>query len=248
MLPSWVAKPMRPTRHALQVELLKVQHWVQESGQKFVLLFEGRDAAGKGGTIKRFTEHLNPREARVVALNKPSDEERGQWYFQRYVKHLPTAGEMVLSPDGCIADVPADRLNGFPQPCCPHFPIRRAAIARLHRSLLGRPVRRLSSQNRPDRPAPAGVGLRGFNRGTNHIRTHHHTRATARWCIIDVAVFADAKTAQIMGVQLPFAVLQGLAGQAGPQNSGEQFGEQRHNPRLARHRYSWVYPASIRAA
>ncbi|KAG1647396.1 Polyphosphate:ADP/GDP phosphotransferase [Nymphon striatum] len=97
MLPSWVAKPMRPTRHALQVELLKVQHWVQESGQKFVLLFEGRDAAGKGGTIKRFTEHLNPREARVVALNKPSDEERGQWYFQRYVKHLPTAGEMVLS-------------------------------------------------------------------------------------------------------------------------------------------------------
>jgi polyphosphate kinase 2 len=75
---------------------LKVQHWVQETGQKFVMLFEGRDAAGKGGTIKRFTEHLNPREARVVALNKPTDKERGQWYFQRYIKHLPTSGEMVL--------------------------------------------------------------------------------------------------------------------------------------------------------
>lgn len=83
-------------KSALQVELLKVQHWVQDTGQKFVLLFEGRDAAGKGGTIKRFTEHLNPRAARVVALNKPTDEERGQWFFQRYVKHLPTAGEMVL--------------------------------------------------------------------------------------------------------------------------------------------------------
>ena len=68
---------------ALQVELLKVQLWVQETGKKFVLLFEGRDAAGKGGTIKRFMEHLNPRAARVVALNKPSDEERGQWFFQR---------------------------------------------------------------------------------------------------------------------------------------------------------------------
>ena len=81
---------------ALQVELLKVQHWVQETGQRFVLLFEGRDAAGKGGTIKRFTEHLNPRAVRVVALNKPTEEERGQWYFQRYIKHLPTSGEMVL--------------------------------------------------------------------------------------------------------------------------------------------------------
>ena len=80
----------------LQAELLKVQLWTQETGQKFVLLFEGRDAAGKGGTIKRFTEHLNPRTARVVALNKPTDEERGQWYFQRYIDHLPTAGEMVL--------------------------------------------------------------------------------------------------------------------------------------------------------
>ena len=75
----------------LQAELLKVQLWAQETGQKFVLLFEGRDAAGKGGTIKRFTEHLNPRLARVVALNKPTDEERGQWYFQRYINHLPTS-------------------------------------------------------------------------------------------------------------------------------------------------------------
>lgn len=81
---------------ALQVELLKVQHWVQETGQRFVMLFEGRDAAGKGGTIKRFTEHLNPRNARVVALNKPTQEERGQLFFQRYVKHLPTSGEIVL--------------------------------------------------------------------------------------------------------------------------------------------------------
>ena len=80
----------------LQVELLKVQRWVRRSGTRIVVLFEGRDAAGKGGTIKRFMEHMNPRSARVVALNKPSDVERGQWYFQRYVQHLPTAGEIVL--------------------------------------------------------------------------------------------------------------------------------------------------------
>jgi polyphosphate kinase 2 len=81
---------------ALQVELLKVQQWVKETGQKVVVLFEGRDAAGKGGTIKRFMEHLNPRGARVVALEKPTEQEQGQWYFQRYVEHLPTAGEIVL--------------------------------------------------------------------------------------------------------------------------------------------------------
>ena len=80
----------------LQAELLKVQLWAQDTGQKFVLLFEGRDAAGKGGTIKRFMEHLNPRAARVVALNKPTDEERGQWFFQRYISQLPTTGEMVF--------------------------------------------------------------------------------------------------------------------------------------------------------
>ena len=80
----------------LQAELLKVQLWAQETGQKFVLLFEGRDAAGKGGTIKRFMEHLNPRQARVVALNKPTWEEKGQWFFQRYISELPTVGEMVF--------------------------------------------------------------------------------------------------------------------------------------------------------
>jgi len=81
-------------KHLLQRELLKVQSWVKETGQRIVCLFEGRDAAGKGGTIKRFMEHLNPRAARVVALEKPTDRERGYWYFQRYIQHLPTTGEM----------------------------------------------------------------------------------------------------------------------------------------------------------
>lgn len=80
----------------LQIELLKMQKWVKQSGQRVVVIFEGRDAAGKGGTIKRFMEHLNPRGARVVALEKPSIEEKGQWYYQRYIKHLPTKGEIVL--------------------------------------------------------------------------------------------------------------------------------------------------------
>ncbi len=80
----------------LQVELLKFQNYVKEKGLKVLMIFEGRDAAGKGGTIKRITEHLNPRGARVVALEKPSDTERTQWYFQRYSKHLPSAGEIVL--------------------------------------------------------------------------------------------------------------------------------------------------------
>jgi polyphosphate kinase 2 (PPK2 family) len=80
----------------LQVELLKVQEWVKTTGQRIVLLFEGRDAAGKGGTIKRFTEHLNPRGARVVALEKPTDREKTQWYFQRYIEHLPSGGEIVF--------------------------------------------------------------------------------------------------------------------------------------------------------
>ena len=80
----------------LQVELVKAQNWVKTNNEKVVLIFEGRDAAGKGGTIKRFMEHLNPRTARVVALAKPGEKERGQWFFQRYIVHLPTNGEMVL--------------------------------------------------------------------------------------------------------------------------------------------------------
>ncbi len=100
----------------LQAELLKVQLWSQETGQKFVMLFEGRDAAGKGGTIKRFTEHLNPRSARVVALNKPTDEERGQWYFQRYIDHLPTAGEIVLYDRSWYNRAGVERVMGFCEP------------------------------------------------------------------------------------------------------------------------------------
>ncbi|SFL23023.1 polyphosphate kinase 2 [Shimia haliotis] len=100
----------------IQAELLKVQLWAQETGQKFVMLFEGRDAAGKGGTIKRFTEHLNPRAARVVALNKPTEEELGQWYFQRYVNHLPTAGEMVLYDRSWYNRAGVERVMGFCEP------------------------------------------------------------------------------------------------------------------------------------
>ena len=81
---------------ALQLELIKVQSWLQESGERVVIVFEGRDAAGKGGTISRFRQFLNPRQSRIVALSKPSDTERGQWYFHRYVAHMPTSGEMVL--------------------------------------------------------------------------------------------------------------------------------------------------------
>lgn len=97
----------------LQVELLKLQAWVKETGQKVVILFEGRDAAGKGGTIKRFMEHLNPRGARVVALEKPSEVERGQWYFQRYVQELPTAGEIVLFDRSWYNRAGVERVMGF---------------------------------------------------------------------------------------------------------------------------------------
>ncbi|MDT8410673.1 MAG: polyphosphate kinase 2 [Wenzhouxiangellaceae bacterium] len=100
----------------LQAELLKVQLWAQETGQKFVIIFEGRDAAGKGGTIKRFTEHLNPRFARVIALNKPSDRERSQWYFQRYVEHLPGAGEMVFYDRSWYNRAGVERVMGFCTP------------------------------------------------------------------------------------------------------------------------------------
>jgi polyphosphate kinase len=100
-------------KYRLQVELLKLQAWVKDSGQRVVILFEGRDAAGKGGTIKRFMEHLNPRGARVVALEKPSDVERGQWYFQRYVSHLPTAGEIVLFDRSWYNRAGVERVMGF---------------------------------------------------------------------------------------------------------------------------------------
>jgi polyphosphate kinase 2 len=100
-------------KYRLQVELLKLQAWVKETGQRVVILFEGRDAAGKGGTIKRFMEHLNPRGARVVALEKPSEVERGQWYFQRYVQHLPTAGEIVLFDRSWYNRAGVERVMGF---------------------------------------------------------------------------------------------------------------------------------------
>ena len=100
-------------KYRLQVELLKLQAWVKETGQKVVILFEGRDAAGKGGTIKRFMEHLNPRGARVVALEKPSEIERGQWYFQRYVQHLPTNGEIVLFDRSWYNRAGVERVMGF---------------------------------------------------------------------------------------------------------------------------------------
>ena len=96
-----------------QIELLKLQSWIKETGQRLVIVFEGRDAAGKGGTIKRFTEHLNPRGARVVALEKPTERERGQWYFQRYVHHLPTAGELVLFDRSWYNRAGVERVMGF---------------------------------------------------------------------------------------------------------------------------------------
>lgn len=100
-------------KYHLQVELLKMQSWIKKSGQRVVILFEGRDAAGKGGTIKRFMEHLNPRGATVVALEKPSEVERGQWYFQRYVTHLPTAGEIVLFDRSWYNRAGVERVMGF---------------------------------------------------------------------------------------------------------------------------------------
>ena len=103
-------------KQLLQIELLKVQSWVKETGQRIVCLFEGRDAAGKGGTIKRFMEHLNPRGARVVALEKPNEVEKGQWYFQRYVEHLPTAGEMVLFDRSWYNRAGVERVMGFCEP------------------------------------------------------------------------------------------------------------------------------------
>jgi polyphosphate kinase 2 len=100
-------------KYRLQVELLKLQAWVKETGARVVVIFEGRDAAGKGGAIKRFMEHLNPRGARVVALEKPSETERGQWYFQRYIQHLPTRGEIVMFDRSWYNRSGVERVMGF---------------------------------------------------------------------------------------------------------------------------------------
>ncbi len=100
----------------LQVELLKLQNWVQTRGERVILLFEGRDAAGKGGTIKRFMEHLNPRGARVVALSKPGERERSQWFFQRYIQHLPAAGEIVMFDRSWYNRAGVERVMGFCSP------------------------------------------------------------------------------------------------------------------------------------
>ncbi|MET0931577.1 MAG: polyphosphate kinase 2 [Aeromicrobium sp.] len=100
-------------KRMLQIELLKLQNWIKDTGGRLVVVFEGRDAAGKGGTIKRFTEHLNPRGARVVALEKPSERESTQWYFQRYVQHLPAAGEIVMFDRSWYNRAGVERVMGF---------------------------------------------------------------------------------------------------------------------------------------
>ncbi len=111
--PPMSSKEYDVEKARLQVELLKMQKWVKETGQKLVLIFEGRDAAGKGGTIKRYMEHLNPRGARVVALEKPTETERGQWYFQRYIAHLPSRGEIVLFDRSWYNRSGVERVMGF---------------------------------------------------------------------------------------------------------------------------------------
>lgn len=103
-------------KYLLQIELLKLQYWGQDTGKRQIVLFEGRDAAGKGGTIKRFTEHLNPRAARVVALTKPTSTELGQWYFQRYIRHFPTEGEIVLFDRSWYNRAGVERVMGFCTP------------------------------------------------------------------------------------------------------------------------------------
>ncbi|MFJ6700159.1 polyphosphate kinase 2 [Streptomyces sp. NPDC091272] len=108
--------PYERQKRILQIELLKLQRWVRETGQRVVVVCEGRDAAGKGGTIKRFTERLNPRGARVVALDKPTDRESGQWYFQRYVPHLPAAGEIVFFDRSWYNRAGVERVMGFCTP------------------------------------------------------------------------------------------------------------------------------------
>ena len=100
-------------KRLLQIEMLKLQYWAKRNGQRLVVVFEGRDAAGKGGTIKRFMEHLNPRGARIVALEKPTERESSQWYFQRYIAHLPSAGEIVLFDRSWYNRAVVERVMGF---------------------------------------------------------------------------------------------------------------------------------------
>ncbi len=106
-------KQYEEEKYRLQIELLKMQNWVKDSGERIVILFEGRDAAGKGGTIKRMMEHLNPRGARVVALEKPSEREKGEWYFQRYIQNLPSSGEIVLFDRSWYNRAGVERVMGF---------------------------------------------------------------------------------------------------------------------------------------
>ena len=109
-------KPYESVKRSLQIELLKLQRSVKEMGSRLVILFEGRDAAGKGGTIKRFTENLNPRGAHVVALDKPTERERTEWYLQRYITHLPTAGEIVMFDRSWYNRAGVERVMGFAEP------------------------------------------------------------------------------------------------------------------------------------
>ena len=106
-------KDYESQKRLLQIELLKLQRWLKDEGERVIIIFEGRDAAGKGGAIKRMMEHLNPRGAHVVALEKPSDRERSQWYFQRYIQHLPAAGEIVLFDRSWYNRAGVERVMGF---------------------------------------------------------------------------------------------------------------------------------------
>ncbi|OBH46939.1 polyphosphate kinase 2 [Mycobacterium mantenii] len=126
--PAKPAKPTAPNPHKisdevyqaelfrLQTELVKLQEWVRYAGQRLVIIFEGRDGAGKGGTIKRITEYLNPRVARIVALPAPTDRERGQWYYQRYIAHLPARGEIVLFDRSWYNRAGVEKVMGFCTP------------------------------------------------------------------------------------------------------------------------------------